>query len=133
MLGAENKERKGLEVCEILKRELPLCFKTNRPKQPLKLDIYQDLLDYYSNETRFTSQDLSRAVKIYLSSQDYLASLVAGAERLDIWGRAAGRVTASQAKRAQWLLNARKSSAQSLALFTTPRLHEVLMPAIQTA
>jgi sRNA-binding protein len=90
-------------VKDIWYRELPLCFNEYNPK-PLKLSVYRDLLHYYRYETRFSSKEMAQALEDYIHSIAYLRCLLAGSDRVDLWGKIVGKVTPRQAKQAKFLI-----------------------------
>ncbi|MBS0287993.1 MAG: ProQ/FinO family protein [Proteobacteria bacterium] len=95
-------------VLEILKQELPLCFKRAGFKQPLKIDIHKDVLNYYRQDERFTPRTLSKAIGFYTKGKAYLKTLLEGADRIDLEGKTVDKVTKKQAEYAKKLLNAKE-------------------------
>jgi ProP effector len=97
-----NKQRltAALELIPILAERFPAAFAVNpRYRMPLKLGIHVDILAQLG-ET-ITPQALSDALRIYVHNPHYLKALAAGADRVDINGMPAGKVTAEQADAAK--------------------------------
>lgn len=95
-------------VLETLKQELPLCFKRNGFKQPLKIDIHKDVLAYYRQDKRFTPRILGKVIGLYTKGKAYLKTLQEGADRIDLKGEAVDKVTLKQAEYAKKYLKAKQ-------------------------
>jgi ProP effector len=86
-----------------LQKRFPTAFPRNpAPKVPLKVGIYQDLLEQ-AQELGLSETALRDAIKTWCRGSRYWACLVEDAVRVDLGGRAAGRVSPAQASRARWL------------------------------
>lgn len=79
---------------ELLKQELPQCFKSGDKKQPLKVGIHLQLHFHYKDDPRFEPQDLQKGLNSYASTPAYLVKIVEGAIRIDLHGNPVGQVTA---------------------------------------
>jgi len=85
----------ALELIGVLAKRFPAAFAVNPCyRQPLKLGIHLDILAQLSDT--IAPRDLSAALRIYVSNIKYLEALVAGADRVDLNGMPAGKVTAEQ-------------------------------------
>jgi len=82
---------------EELYKRFPLCFMIS--KRPLKIGIKEDLFacapDIARNKVR-------TILRLYTDETSYLASVITGAERIDLLGKVVGRVTTEEAKQAAW-------------------------------
>jgi ProP effector len=78
-----------------------------RRRKPLKVGIAADLAALGVASVA----DLKRALRRYCRNSGYLAGLREGAERLDLDGLPAGKVTATEATFAAMLLDARRAKA----------------------
>ena len=99
-----------LEVLQILKTDLPACFKKGTQKIPLVKGIHEQIISYYNNDKKFYSHIIYLAVGYYVTSTKYLKTLVSGTPRIDINGNFSGAVTTEEENHARRLLNARKKS-----------------------
>ena len=94
-----NKQRltAALELIGTLAERFPACFAVNPSyRRPLKLGIHVDILAEFGADM-IAPRDLSAALCICTSSPRYLKALVAGADRVDLNGMPAGKVTAEHA------------------------------------
>jgi ProP effector len=89
------------KILETLKSELPICFKSDKEIVPLEIGITNDVIYHYTNDKRFTENELTRAVFYYLNSKDYLKSMKAGVVKIDLQGKARRTVTKDEEDDAQ--------------------------------
>lgn len=108
---------RAIEVREFLKEEFPLAFKDHNNVQPLKHDIYTDLLQYFSQQpiTTFSSADLLIALKLYQNSTNYLRNHWPYVARLNLMGKSSGIVTLQEAIQAQKLIAKRCPHHQKMS------------------
>ena len=84
----------------VLAERFPACFAAKgSDKKPLKLGIDLDLFEAAPDLPR---RAIRLALRDYTFGPRYAACLVAGAERVDLGGGAAGAVTGSEAEGAAW-------------------------------
>ena len=74
-------------------------FKKHNQIKPLKLGIYEDVLDFYERlDTHiFSKSDLKEALNFYSASPAYLSSQKENAARIDLFGNEVDVVTKEQA------------------------------------
>ncbi len=84
-----------------LQKRFPLAFPKNpAPKAPLKVGIFEDLLQHAAS-LALDEAMLREAVRTWCRGTRYWTCMVEGATRLDLAGEPAGQVTQADAKRAQ--------------------------------
>jgi ProP effector len=84
-----------------LQKRFPLAFPKNpAPKVPLKVGIFEDLLQHAAS-LALDEAMLREAVRTWCRGTRYWTCMVEGATRLDLAGEPAGQVTLADAKRAQ--------------------------------
>src|SRR5262245_4170708 len=85
-----------VDVLEILKTELPECFRRGDQKLPLAIGILESVLKHFENDERFDVMTLKKAVGLYCNGGQYISSLVEGAPRIDINGNVVSAVKKSE-------------------------------------
>ena len=88
----------------------PKAFNRDAVK-PLKIGIQEDLLA----EAKLSKGKIKRALASYVRSPLYYKSLVAGADRVDLTGEAAGKVTEQEAEHAKAMLKKVREQRQQRA------------------
>lgn len=84
-----------------LQKRFPLAFPKNpAPKVPLKVGIFEDLLQH-AGTLALDEAMLREAVRTWCRGTRYWTCMVEGVERVDLAGQPAGQVTLADAKRAQ--------------------------------
>ncbi|WER47564.1 ProQ/FinO family protein [Cupriavidus sp. WKF15] len=84
-----------------LQKRFPLAFPKNpAPKAPLKVGIFEDLLQHAAS-LALDEAMLREAVRTWCRGTRYWTCMVEGATRVDLAGEPAGQVTLADAKRAQ--------------------------------
>jgi ProP effector len=75
-------------------------FKKGNQVKPLKIGIFDDLIDFYERleAPPFSKKSLREALNYYSASPAYLNSQKANAARIDIYGNEVDVVTTEQAK-----------------------------------
>jgi len=104
--------KKAIHALEVLKNELPLCFKHGKEKLPIAVGIHHDVLAYYASDKRFSKTNLRKAINLYTSGTIYLKKIVEGAVRINLVGQETTRVTKEEAQNAKALLLDKKIRAQ---------------------
>lgn len=84
-------------------------FSKNKQIKPLKLGIFEDILDFYErlDHPPLSKKSLREALNYYSSSKAYLSCQTEGKNRVDLFGYEAEPVTKEQAAYAQKQLNER--------------------------
>lgn len=88
-----NKNRQAnLAAMDLLREQYPEVFSKESPR-PLKIGIQEDLVA----DEKVSKNKIKRALATYVRSYQYLKSFVEGADRVDLQGKPAGKVTADEA------------------------------------
>ena len=90
-------------------------FASAKQVKPLKLGIFEDLLDFYErlDYPPLSKKSLREALNYYSSSKAYLQSQVEGAYRIDLFGQHFEEVTTEQALYAKQQLSERRANAKN--------------------
>ncbi|THD40202.1 RNA chaperone ProQ [Pantoea sp. R102] len=78
------------EVIAFLAQRFPHCFSAEGEARPLKIGIFQDLVERVQGENSLSKTQLRSALRLYTSSWRYLYGIKAGATRVDLDGNACG-------------------------------------------
>lgn len=78
------------EVITFLAERFPHCFSAEGEARPLKIGIFQDLVERVQGEMGLSKTQLRSALRLYTSSWRYLYGIKAGAVRVDLDGNACG-------------------------------------------
>jgi ProP effector len=104
----KNKNRAANQAAVALVSELyPNAFNRDAVK-PLKIGIQEDLLA----EQKIPQGKIKRALASYVRAPQYYKSLVADADRVDLKGEPAGKVTAEEAEHAKAMLKKMRDQRQ---------------------
>jgi len=90
-----------LEIIDWLVEHFPQAFfKKNNQVKPLKIGIFDDIIDFYErlDTPPFSKKSLREALSYYSASPAYLNCQKADAARVDIYGNEVDIVTPDQAK-----------------------------------
>ncbi|GAB7549235.1 ProQ/FinO family protein [Cupriavidus sp. 8B] len=102
-----------LQAIVKLQKRFPQTFPKNpAPKVPLKIGIFEDLVQH-AQELGLTEPALRDAIRTWCRGTRYWACLVEGAPRVDLAGQEAGHVAQADANRAQQLQARRAARALS--------------------
>lgn len=71
------------EVIAFLAERFPLCFSAEGEARPLKIGIFQDLVERVQGEENLSKTQLRSALRLYTSSWRYLYGVKVGAQRVD--------------------------------------------------
>ncbi len=71
------------EVIAFLAERFPQCFSAEGEARPLKIGIFQDLVERVGGEMNLSKTQLRAALRLYTSSWRYLYGVKAGAIRVD--------------------------------------------------
>lgn len=74
------------EVIAFLAERFPHCFSAEGEARPLKIGIFQDLVDRVAGEMNLSKTQLRSALRLYTSSWRYLYGVKPGATRVDLDG-----------------------------------------------
>jgi ProP effector len=81
-----------------LQKRLPQTFPNNpAPKAPLKIGIFEDLLQH-TQALALTEADLREAIRTWCRGTRYWTCLVEGASRVDLAGQEAGHLGHMQSR-----------------------------------
>jgi ProP effector len=105
---AKNKNRAANQAAIAQISELyPKAFNRDQVK-PLKIGIQEDLLA----DEKLAKGKIKRALASYVRAAAYYKSLVEGADRVDLNGESAGKVTAAEAEHAKAMLKQQREQRQ---------------------
>lgn len=99
------------EIVAILAGQFPLCFSLEGPAKPLKVGIFQDLVQRLEGDAQISKTMLRQALRVYTSSWRYLESVTEGTARVDLDGQPGDAIDAQQAAHAQQTLADSKAKA----------------------
>ena len=109
-----------LQAIVKLQKRFPQTFPKNpAPKVPLKIGIFEDLVQH-AQELGLTEPALRNAIRTWCRGTRYWACLIEGASRVDLAGQEAGHVRPEDAKRAQQLQTRRAPQARSKLKTSSP-------------
>ncbi|MDG6273066.1 RNA chaperone ProQ [Glaesserella parasuis] len=105
------------EIIAYLAEKFPLCFSLEGEAKPLKIGLFQDLVEALSNDEKISKTGLRQALRVYTMSWRYLHACKEGAVRVGLQGEEAGVVEAAQAEHAaQSLAEAKYAERKALQL-----------------
>ena len=99
------------EIVALLSEQFPLCFSLTGEAKPLKIGIFQDLVERLNDNPLFSKTQLRQALRVYTSSWRYLDAVKAGVARIDLEGAAGDLVDEQQAEHAAKTLTESKAKA----------------------
>lgn len=89
------------EAIAYLAEKFPLCFFAEGTVKPLKIGLFQDLVDALVGDEKLSKTQLRHVLRAYTSNWRYLhACSEVGAVRVDLAGNPAGEIDAQQAEHA---------------------------------
>ncbi|KFX07218.1 prop expression regulator [Pectobacterium betavasculorum] len=125
------------EVIAFLAERFPLCFTTEGETRPLKIGIFQDLVERVPESDNVSKTQLRSALRLYTSSWRYLYGVKLGAQRVDLDGNPCGELEQQhvdharkqleeakarvQAQRAEQLAKKREAAGETAEAARTPR------------
>ncbi|MEI2264175.1 RNA chaperone ProQ [Erwinia sp. CGal63] len=101
------------EVIAFLAERFPQCFSAEGEARPLKIGIFQDLVDRVQGEMNLSKTQLRSALRLYTSSWRYLYGIKAGATRVDLDGNACGVLDEQHVEHARKQLEEAKARVQA--------------------
>jgi ProP effector len=102
------------EIVALLTEQFPLCFSQTGEAKPLKIGIFQDLVERLKDNPLFSKTQLRQALRVYTSSWRYLDAVKAGVARIDLAGVAGDLVDEQQAEHAAKTLTESKAKAAEI-------------------
>ncbi|OON40512.1 RNA chaperone ProQ [Izhakiella australiensis] len=101
------------EVIAWLAERFPQCFSAEGEARPLKIGIFQDLVDRVQGEMSLSKTQLRSALRLYTSSWRYLYGVKAGAIRVDLDGNPCGELDEQHVEHARKQLEEAKARVQA--------------------
>lgn len=101
------------EVIAFLAERFPLCFTAEGEARPLKIGIFQDLVERVQGEESLSKTQLRSALRLYTSSWRYLYGVKVGAERVDLDGNPCGVLEEQHVEHARKQLEEAKARVQA--------------------
>ncbi|MEB5974653.1 RNA chaperone ProQ [Pantoea dispersa] len=101
------------EVIAFLAQRFPHCFSAEGEARPLKIGIFQDLVERVQGENSLSKTQLRSALRLYTSSWRYLYGIKAGATRVDLDGNACGVLDEQHVEHARKQLEEAKARVQA--------------------
>ncbi|MDL4912294.1 MAG: RNA chaperone ProQ [Enterobacterales bacterium endosymbiont of Blomia tropicalis] len=101
------------EVISFLAERFPHCFSAEGEARPLKIGIFQDLVERVQGEMGLSKTQLRSALRLYTSSWRYLYGIKAGATRVDLDGNASGVLDEQHVEHARKQLEEAKARVQA--------------------
>mgnify|MGYP006196981215 CR=1 FL=1 len=102
------------EIVALLSEQFPLCFTLSGEAKPLKVGIFQDLVERLKDNPLLSKTQLRQALRVYTSSWRYLDAVKAGVARIDLEGVAGDLVDEQQAEHAAKTLSESKAKAAEI-------------------
>ncbi|MEI7340517.1 RNA chaperone ProQ [Pectobacterium brasiliense] len=101
------------EVIAFLAERFPLCFTTEGETRPLKIGIFQDLVERVPESDNVSKTQLRSALRLYTSSWRYLYGVKLGAQRVDLDGNPCGELEQQHVDHARQQLEEAKARVQA--------------------
>ncbi|CAI0882473.1 ProP effector [Serratia fonticola] len=101
------------EVIAFLAERFPLCFSAEGEARPLKIGIFQDLVERVQGEENLSKTQLRSALRLYTSSWRYLYGVKVGAQRVDLDGNPCGELEQQHVDHARQQLEEAKVRVQA--------------------
>ncbi|MFP9228404.1 RNA chaperone ProQ [Pectobacterium cacticida] len=101
------------EVIAFLAERFPLCFTTEGETRPLKIGIFQDLVERIPEADNVSKTQLRSALRLYTSSWRYLYGVKVGAQRVDLDGNPCGELEQQHVDHARTQLAEAKARVQA--------------------
>ena len=101
------------EVIAFLAERFPQCFSAEGEARPLKVGIFQDLVERVEGEMNLSKTQLRSALRLYTSSWRYLYGIKPGAVRVDLDGNPCGELDEQHVAHARQQLEEAKARVQA--------------------
>ena len=119
------------EVIAFLAERFPHCFSAEGEARPLKIGIFQDLVDRVAGEMNLSKTQLRSALRLYTSSWRYLYGVKPGATRVDLDGNPCGELDEQHVEHARKrkrvfrhsVLNSKRKNAKLPQLLVRKKTH----------
>ncbi|MFC0323251.1 RNA chaperone ProQ [Gallibacterium melopsittaci] len=106
---SKNKFQENNQVIAYLAEKFPLCFSTQGEAKPLKIGIFQDLVEKLKDDETVSNSQLRRALRQYTAGWRYLHGYKPGAKRVDLDGNPCGEVEMQHIEHAEQRLQESKA------------------------
>ena len=120
------------EVIAFLAERFPLCFTAEGEARPLKIGIFQDLVERVQGEENLSKTQLRSALRLYTSSWRYLYGVKVGAERVDLDGNPCGVLEEQHVEHARKQLEEAKARVQAQRAEQQAKKREAAIAAGET-
>ncbi|GGO69462.1 RNA chaperone ProQ [Bowmanella pacifica] len=100
-MDSPQKFSNSKDVISFLADTFPACFSLEGQAKPLKVGIFQDLVERLENDERVSKTLLRASLRHYTSSWRYLHAVVEGAHRVDLDGNQDAVIEKQHAEHAQ--------------------------------
>ncbi|EPG8759975.1 RNA chaperone ProQ [Raoultella ornithinolytica] len=101
------------EVIAFLAERFPQCFSAEGEARPLKVGIFQDLVERVGGEMNLSKTQLRAALRLYTSRWRYLYGVKPGAVRVDLDGNPCGELEEQHVAHARQQLEEAKARVQA--------------------
>ncbi|WP_445497601.1 RNA chaperone ProQ [Photorhabdus sp. SF281] len=101
------------EIIAFLAERFPLCFVAEGEARPLKIGIFQDIVERIQDEECLSKTQLRSALRLYTSSWRYLYGVKEGAQRVDLDGNSCGELEVEHIEHALQQLTEAKARVQA--------------------
>lgn len=112
-MDAQLELNSSKEIIIYLSNLFPHCFTMSGEAKPLKIGIFQDLVERLADNDKLSKTKLRAALRSYTVSWRYLHCIKEGAYRVDLDGNNGDVITASQAEYAQNQLKESKEKVKA--------------------
>ncbi len=120
------------EVIAFLAERFPLCFTAEGEARPLKIGIFQDLVERVQGEENLSKTQLRSALRLYTSSWRYFYGVKVGAERVDLDGNPCGVLEEQHVEHARKQLEEAKARVQAQRAEQQAKKREAAIAAGET-
>ncbi|CCV29999.1 TPA: RNA chaperone ProQ [Yersinia enterocolitica] len=120
------------EVIAFLAERFPFCFTAEGEARPLKIGIFQDLVERVQGEENLSKTQLRSALRLYTSSWRYLYGVKVGAERVDLDGNPCGVLEEQHVEHARKQLEEAKARVQAQRAEQQAKKREAAIAAGET-
>ncbi|AFP85302.1 RNA chaperone ProQ [secondary endosymbiont of Ctenarytaina eucalypti] len=111
-MNNKTKLKSKKEVIKFLANRFPLCFTTQGKAKPLKIGIFQDLVEQVQGEENISKTQLRSALHRYVSTWRYLNEIKIGVQRIDLAGNPCGAMETQHVEHARKTLTDAKARVQ---------------------
>ncbi len=114
------------EIIVFLAKRFPLCFTAEGTARPLKIGIFQDVVERVQKEMTLSKTQLRSALRLYTSSWRYLHGIKVGAQRIDLDGKPCGALDEQHEEYARTQLREAKARVKKQRTEQQVKKHETL-------